>query len=190
MSYNLSHNLDALTAMASNLTPYLYEDELFGHLGNRLPKLTVGGLLMRLHQLQHLEDKLDSEQRQDLHDARMNLDAARSEWAAHFEQKVLKEIESRLGSIRWYLDDCARDAAECYGGWRNEIEKRTIVQHLLNEAKRLEVLTDNIKAEVAQVDSRLRQYFEPGEFVWDAGLGEAYPQSDYWWLYGFARENN
>jgi hypothetical protein len=190
MSYNLSHNLDALTAMASNLTPYLYEDELFGHLGNRLPKLTVGGLLMRLHQLEYLEENLDSEQRQDLHDAHMNLDAARNEWAMHFEQKILKEIESRLGSIRWFLDDCARDPGSCYGGWRNEVEKRTIVQHLINEAKRLEILTDDLKGEVAQVDSRLRTHFDSGDFVWDDELQDAYPQNEYWWLYGFAKNES
>lgn len=189
-SYNLDQNLDALTAMASNLTPYLYEDELFGHLGNKLPKLTVGGMLMRLYQLTHLRDELTGEQDQKLHDALMNLDAARNEWALHFEGKVLREIESRLGAIRWFLDDCMREPSSCAGGWRNEIEKRTIIEHLINEARRLDIYNNELKAEVAQVDNRLHAVHKTGDFVWDERLRDAYPPDEYWWLYGWARQDN
>ena len=156
--YNIEQNLEALTAMASNLTPYLYEEELFGHLGNNLPKLTVGGMLMRLYQLKHLSSDLAAEQQQRLHDAEVNINAARSEWALHYEQKIIKEIESRLGSLRWFLDDCARDPSSCGFDWNTEVEKRTIVEHLNEEAQRLDILESNLKSETSQIDSRLRRY--------------------------------
>jgi hypothetical protein len=62
--YNIDHNLDVLVAMASNLTPYLYEDELFGQISNNFPKLTLGGLLMRLHELRHLLGEMSDKQQQ------------------------------------------------------------------------------------------------------------------------------
>lgn len=185
-SYNIERHLDALTAMASNLTPYLYEDELFGHLGNNLPKLTVGGMVMRLYELQHLADYLTAEQQQRVYDAEVNINAARSEWALHYEQKILKEMGSRLGAVRWYLDDCMREPSSCAGGWPNEAEKRTIVAHLQREAKRLDVMTDELKVELSGVDSRLRGVHRDGDFLWDARLKDAYPKSEFWWLYGFA----
>lgn len=182
--YNIKHNLNALTAMASNLVPYIYEDELFGHLGGNLPKLTVGGLLMRVYQLRHIENQLSAAQQQELHDAIMNWQSERSEWATHYEQKILRELESRLGALRWYLDDCAKDPATCNNGWLNEAEKRTIVAHLVDEATEHGILTDELRAEIAGMDNRIRQFHKPSEFLWASELEAAYPKSNYWWLYG------
>lgn len=190
ITYDLEQNLGILEAMAANLTPYLYEEELFGQISNNLPKLTVGGMLMRLYQLKHLVDALDSEQQQRLHDAEVNIDAARSEWALHYEQKVSQELASRLGALVWYLDDCARDPDTCGSGWLNEAEKRTIVAHLRREAEQLDILADDIKSQIAQVDSRLRRYHRDGDFLWDARLTEVYPRSDFWWLYGRVTGDN
>ena len=39
----------------------------------------------------------------------------------------------------------------------------------------------------ALLDGRLRPRWEAGEFVWPDGLQDAYPRSDYWWLYGAPR---
>jgi hypothetical protein len=182
--YHIHQNLDALTAMASNLTPYLYETELFGHLGGTLPKLTVGGLLMRLYQLRHLTDDLTAEQDQQVHDAAMNLDAARHEWATHFEQKILKEIEARVNGIKGFLEE---DAGMAVGGWRNEAEKRTILQHLANEARHLDILPGDLADKIHHIDGRLRQIHHDGDFIWDKRLESAYPKGEYWWLYGGAR---
>lgn len=186
-TYPVEQNLEALTSMASNLTPYLYEDELFGHLGNNLPKLTVGGMLMRLHQLKALESELNGKHQQELHDAEANINAAKNEWSLHYEQKILREIESRLGALRWYTDDCTKDPVSCANGWRNEAEKRTIVAELVFEAKKLDIFTDDLRADIAHLDGRLRQFHKDGDFLWDDRLETAYPKADYWWLYGYAR---
>jgi hypothetical protein len=186
--YNIKRNLNALTAMAANLTPYLYEDELFGHLGNNLPKLTVGGLLMRIHQLKALEqqDALTPHQQEELHNAILNWEAARSEWALHYEQKILRELESRMGALRWYLDDCSREPASCRANWPNECEKRTIIAHLIREAATLDILKDDLRNDLAMLDARLRGLHRRGAFLWDTVLETAYPPEEFWWLYGVA----
>ncbi len=188
--YNITRNLNALTAMASNLVPYLYEEELFGQLGGNLPKLTIGGLLMRVYQLRHLETQLSAKQQQELHDAVMNWESERSEWITHYEQKIQRELESRLGALRWYLDDCAKDPGSSNSGWLNEAEKRTMIEHLLAEAKEFDILTDELTSQVASIDSHIRQFHKNGDFLWPAELQAAYPVENYWWLYGRMTDRN
>ncbi len=40
---------------------------------------------------------------------------------------------------------------------------------------------------LATLDLRLRNRWQPGEFVWPAEWATAYPRDDYWWLYGLPR---
>ena len=44
LAFNLERDLRVLAAMASSLTPYLYEDELYGYLAGNLPKPTLGAV--------------------------------------------------------------------------------------------------------------------------------------------------
>src|SRR5579871_2702207 len=47
--YDLDRDVRTVEQMAARLTPYVYESELYGLMPGDLPKLTVGGLLMRLN---------------------------------------------------------------------------------------------------------------------------------------------
>lgn len=185
---DIEKKIEALIAMASNLTPYLYEKEVFGELGGSLPKLTIGGLLLRLHQLEHLAPTLSPDQQSRIHDARINFEETRAEWAVHYEEKVLQEMESRLNAILYYLDECAKQEADCAAGWLNEAEKRTIIAHLHDIATQDDFLTSEISQLLAQVDGKIRRHFRTGDFLWDAILQDAYPHEDFWWLYGSMRE--
>ena len=37
-------------------------------------------------------------------------------------------------------------------------------------------------------DHRLRARFVPGEFVWEPELQQAFPQTEFWYLYGQVRQ--
>ena len=110
LAFNLERDLRVLAAMASSLTPYLYEDELYGYLAGNLPKLTLGGLLLRLHRLTCLEDMLSAEQQTLLHDARINLEAERADWAVHFEGKIKHELRARLEALELFVRECDTNA--------------------------------------------------------------------------------
>jgi type IV secretory pathway VirB4 component len=187
-NFDAEKTLRALTAMTSNLTPYLYESELFGELGSRLPKLTIGGLLLRLHQLRGLTHLLDSDQQDQLNTATINFESTRAEWTVHYEEKVLRELQSRLDALNWYLEDCNESPSSCAAGWPNEAEKRTVVAHLHDEAVRLDILTDKLTQKLSSTDSGIRRYFENGEFAWDEVLQTVYPREKFWWLYGSMSE--
>ncbi len=176
--------LKILSSMVAHLTPYLYEDELFGHISNNLPKLTIGGLLLRLHRLEGLAQTLSSGQRQEVQQARDHFDSMRYEWQNHYTQKIVQEIGARINSIKWYLDDCAENMAGCDSGWPNEAEKRTMIAHLEAEAVRLDALPKDLKASIGALDTQMRRFYRPGNFIWDEQLLPVYPREDFWWLYG------
>lgn len=180
MKYDIEKNLRTLRAMVDALTPYLYEEELFGHLGENMPKMTVGGLLLRLHQLEGLQSSLSTAQQTQLVETRQKFEAMRYEWRTHYEKKVLLELKSRAETALNYLQD-----ADVVGDWSNQVEKRTMMADLLNEANSQNIpITAELKALVSEVDSQLRRHLKIGEFYWDERLVNGYPQDTYWWLYG------
>lgn len=181
---NLDNDLKIFTAMVEHLTPYIYEDNLFGQISNRLPKLTLGGLLMRRYRLQSLEDKLSSGQRQRFHSNNEAFARLRYEWLTHFHEKLLKEFESRVNAIQWYLDDCAKDRKSCDPNWPNEAEKRTIVHHVVEAAKEDNIMTEALNGKLTAIDARLRGLAVGKKFLWDDDLRSIYPVETFWWLYG------
>lgn len=180
----LKQELRVLDAFIEHFTPYIYDDELFGQVDNRLPKLTVGGLLFRLHLLESLHDHLSPDEQAQLHAARQNFESLRYEWLGHYKDKLLQEMRSRIHSIEWYLEDCGTNPAGCDGGWPNEAEKRTILEHLRLEAIALDALPRELKSDLSQLDTHLRRHYRTSQFIWDESLQAAYPQEQFWWLYG------
>ena len=189
LSYDLDRDVQTLAAMASNLTPYMYEDEIFGHLSGDLPRLTLGGVLLRLYRLSRLEAYLNDEQRTLVRDAQINFDAERARWAVHYEQKLQRELEMRTNALAQFLADCAREGG-CAAEYPMQSEKRTMIAHLREEAAEHHVLTDVHVARIEQLDAVLRRLTQPDEFVYaDERLTEAYPQARFWWLYRHVPEN-
>jgi hypothetical protein len=180
---NIDQELRILTTMAANLTPYLYEDEVYGNLGKNFPQLTVGAVLMRLYRLETITDDLSPSQQNDVHEVRQKLESARYEWQNHYKEKIKREIVARLNTTSWFLDDCADSPASCLSGWPSAAEKRTIVSHLADEAKQLDAYDLELRAQVSDVDKRLRAFYQKGPFIWDERLQQAYSNDEFWWLY-------
>lgn len=185
LAFDLERDVRALGAMAANLTPYLYEKELYGYLSGDLPRLTVGGLLMRLYRLSRLTDQLSAEQQNIVQDAAINLEAEQAEWGVHYELKVQQELEARLISLSRFLEECREGNSACAENYPIEAEKRIIIEHLRREAAELEVLTPELETRLRQVDSQLRRLLTDGPFITDPILQEVYPRDEFWWLYGY-----
>jgi hypothetical protein len=193
MDYDPASDLRALEAMASNLTPYLYEKELYGVISNDLPRLTVGGLLMRLHRLEGLKHKLSEEQRQRLHDARLNFEQLRSEWRSHYEDKVVQELNARLNNFSAFLEDYTDDQQRARSAYPAEATHRIIIEQLRIEAEELELWEETeIEDKLYRLDRRLRGILDRNNkmFVPPNGLQEVYPEEQYWWLYAYPEVDN
>jgi hypothetical protein len=180
MEYDPEPDLRALEAMASNLTPYLYENELYGTLSRNLPQLTVGGLLYRLHRLQGLEEQLESDQQQRLRDAAINFQQLRSEWMVHYQGKVQQELRARLNNYSVYLSESDLQAA-----YPSEAVHRTIIHHLMEEAEKLDILEPAHQELLDSLDRRLQAASRDSEekFIWAKELEPLYPAETFWWLY-------
>jgi hypothetical protein len=188
LTFDLEHDLRALSAMASHLTPYLYESEMYGQISNDLPKLTLGGILLRLYRLTGLEQLLDADQQSILHDARINFEAEVSKWAVHYEAKLQHELKARIDALTLFLKECPEDLQTCGVNYPVQAENRTMIEHLADESKEHDVLSDDTLVMLHQADQRLRQLFHDGDFISDDRLKQVYAHNRFWWLYGYISE--
>lgn len=184
LAYDLDRDVRVLSAMASSLTPYLYENEMYGYLPGDLPRLTLGGLLMRLYRLSRLEDLLTTGQKSAVQTAKETFEAERSQWAAHYDAKLQHELKSRLSALDQFLYDCGEDLQGCVFSYPVQAEKRVMIEHLHDEAQARGVMTDELDTRLKQVDQKLRRVLADGGFIFDPRLQDAYPRTQYWWLYG------
>jgi len=184
--YQIDADLREAKTLAEGLKNYLRGPELYGQAGgffSAMPSLTVGALLLRLRRLEALRPQLDARQRATLERARRLHDEAQREWRQHYEQKVIREVQSRLEAIRPFLkevSDSPRQAANLYPP---EMLRRTIVQELFRWADEQAVDLGDARLLARSLDERLRKIARPADFQWAALLADVYPAAEFWWLY-------
>ncbi len=183
IQYNLDGDVRALSELAAGLIPYLYENELYGAMPVNMPRLTVGGVLMRLHRLEAIRDLLNPEQTRRLDEARAAFDKARAEWPVAYEGKLDRELTARTQALGNIFNDCKDSLRRCADIYPSEIEKRVMAEQLASEERERKTLTPVQEAALRGFDAGIKQFIEPGEFLWDPRLKAAYPEDAYWYLY-------
>ncbi len=181
--FDLDRDVRTAETMASRLTPYVYEEEIYGAMPGDLPKLTLGGLLMRLHRLSAVSDLLSPQQQSAIQKARQELDKVRQEWPTAYEKKLQRELKVRLTALEQFLAECGESARGCAENYPSNIEKRVIAEALRDELEARNALPPDLKSGLSAVDSKMRRYVKPGEFIWDKRLEPAYPRDKYGFLY-------
>ncbi len=182
--FDLDRDVRTVEAMAARLVPYVYEDEIYGQMPGDLPKLTFGGLLMRLHRLSVIANNLLSPQQQaTLHKAQEELDKVRKEWPTAYEKKLARELRMRITAVEQFIAECGESVRACAENYPSGIEKRVIAEHLKSEAESRNALPTELKSALSSADAKLRRYVKAGEFIWDERLEPAYPQDKFWFLY-------
>ena len=194
-SYDLERDLIILEAFASQIEQYLREDELFwpvfGRVRGGMPRLTIGGFLLRQHRLVALREALSDSQQHLLSEIQTTFDTVRAEWSMHYDAKLAREWEMRANLLRNYLRDCDEAEAEgsnrhCGEYWPIAAEHRTMLQHLTDEAERRHTLTRTQHDALSHIDRGLRHYLVfdvQNAFLWPPELEPAYPRDPYWWLW-------
>ena len=187
-NYTIDRDLEEAKALADNLLPYVYEDEIYGSIGGMygntsMPSVTIGALLLRLRRLHALENQLTDAQKARLADVDAQNASIHNEWTIHYHNKMVAEANSRLKMTERYFDDCAEDPRSCANNYLPEALRRTIVEEILAGLERYNVSNPDLKRVVQSVDSGLRRYVQPTEFIWTKALQPAYPHDAYWWLY-------
>ncbi len=187
-NYSIDRDLAEAKSMADHLIPYVYGDQLYGSIGGMFstgatPSLTIGALLMRLHRLRAIDAALTAEQKAKLTEIEARNEAVRSEWSVHYTEKMISEATSRLHMIETFFADCAEDPRSCYSNYQPEAMRRTIVQDIDHELRRLNLSDAHLEMMMRRIDGQLRHVTAKDDFIWAAELQSAYPADVYWWLY-------
>ncbi|HEY71544.1 MAG TPA: hypothetical protein G4O08_13285 [Anaerolineae bacterium] len=186
------HNLSLVDAMMAEMEPYLLSGEVFWPLESRpprgglaFPRLTLGGLLLTLDQLEAVQGEISTAQVADLRRQNMRMDQLRFKHAVALENKAAREAGSRLNLWRAYIGDLEEMPGRA-GNYAYEVRHRVMLTRL--ETFGAEHV-DFLKAVSAakSVDRRLRRVFKQEAFIWDERLQQTYPPQQYWYLYGQPR---
>lgn len=184
----LQKDLVALEAMAAEMDEYLRSDILFWPMAQSdLPRLTLGGYLMRQHRLLGLRDLLTMQEQDRLHRAINQYYKALEEKVVRFETRAHEELEARLRQWQSYIGEVRGGSGIAY--YESAVEPRAMIEALIAQLRvQPYELQPELPQKLALLDRQLRQIWEPGEFIWPHEWKAAYPPEKFWWLYGHPRK--
>lgn len=186
----LKQDLIVLETMAGLMGEYLQSDVLFYPAPRSdLPKVTLGGYLMRQYRLLQLRDLLDMEEQSRLHEAISHYNSALDEKVVRFETKAHTELEARLRQWQEYLREAKRGVNVAY--YESAVDTRAMIEALIGQLRIPPYqLDDEMSRNLALLDRELSRVWERGEFIWPREWKPAYPRDEYWWLYGHPRKRD
>ena len=182
-----SVDLAIVLAMVEELEEYIVKEDLFRTVILRTPRgevriqMTGGDLLTRLHRLAVDKHRLSPEQQAQAAHAAQEADRIIYSLKSRFNQRLQREMKSRLDSLRWFLDDVADDSDRARTNYPYEIRNRQRVEEIITRLGG--DLPEELAGQLAAVDRRLRGLVAGSEFVWDPSLRDVFPRQPYWFLY-------
>ncbi|MCA9920251.1 MAG: hypothetical protein KC445_19985 [Anaerolineales bacterium] len=182
----LIQDLAILQEMASQMDEYLKSETLFWPMGHSdMPMLTLGGYWLRQHRLTALSDLLNDAQQEQLSAAIERFETAVSPWVVRTEQRAHTELAARIRQWDEYLRDLREKRSENAGAYAAQAEVRAIIAALVENLQQAPYqLDDKLLQSILTEDKGLRARFASGDFIWPEAWQPAYPEPDYWWLYG------
>lgn len=148
------------------------------------PSFSLGGLLESLRRLEARRAQLPPQAQADLERLEARLDQVRESHRLRYQQKLERELSSRLDAWTWYLEDYEGRREEAAAGYPAQVHIRLKIELLLEEAERLGLDVEKTRSRLWALDQALRRNWEPGRFLWEEPLQRVFPQERFWWLYG------
>lgn len=180
-------DLQIAEAMVQELEEYLVKDELYRTLIVRIPgadqnmQMTAGDLLTRLHRLQSEREQLPPNLQARVESVDQQARKIMYSLRGRFHARLQREMKARLDSLKWFLDDCAREPQRCRAEFPFEMRNRQRIEEILKE------LENEVPEELSQylhkIDQRSRILTHASDFIWDERLKAAFPRQPYWYLY-------
>jgi len=188
----LKQDLVILEAMAADMDEYLRNDSLFWPMNDAtLPRLTLGGYLMRQHRLNALRHLLDESDQQRLGAAETQFQAALVEKVVAFENRAHQELHARLRQWSEYLRELRQVTMAAGDYYASAVETRAMMAALLDKLETPPYELDRrVLSELSAYDRMLANYWQAGDFIWPDAWAVAYPRQEYWWLYGRPRSHS
>lgn len=185
----LEQDATVLAAMVEQMDQYLDSDILYWPAPRGgMPVLTLGGYLLREYRLKALAGLLPAGQQAQISAAVTQFNQVLADRVVRFEKKAHHELEARLRQWEETLKDMDRGTFDRSSNYSTAVETRAIIQALLDRLAMPPFRAEQRPAQhLSLLDTRLRNIWVPGEFVWPEAWEGAYPRGEYWWLYGSPR---
>jgi hypothetical protein len=182
----LARDVSVLEKMAADMEAYLSSECTHWVLGNGgLPRLTLGGYLMRQHRLLVLCKTLCVEDQRRMSQAVELFNKARTEKVVRFEHRAHQELHARLSEWVGYLRSLKEYKAAHVASYDSVADTRVVIGAIVDKLREPPYQLDpKVLEEVDTLDKNLRNRWQPGDFVWHSVWQPAYPEEQYWWLYG------
>jgi hypothetical protein len=175
-----------LQAALEDLKGYILSKDLYRQLplahqpgSAQTPQLTIGNLSLTLAYLS-AQTKISS-QLAELNVLQARIGAVRDEWRSNWGCKAAKEFSSRLNLWQQYLRELRGDPRGQAPYYATEVRQRAILELLRPEI--LEGIPAHEEQQVTLLDGVLRGLTQPGPFVWEEEVQNAFPPASYWFLY-------
>jgi len=150
-----------------------------------MPKLTIGGCLMRQERLQRLRDQISFADQARLDKSIDEFNDSLENQVVRFEGRTHDELHARLREWTTYLHDATSKMATKREHYANIVDTRIVITALINKLSQPPYqLNARLEQDIVQMDTRLKGQWQANEFVLDAVWEKAYEPVSYWWLYG------
>jgi hypothetical protein len=182
-----SIDLEIVEGMIPELEDYIIKDDVYRTVilptsaGDQNIRMTGGDLLARLHRLNGERDALTPGQQQRLDAAQRQADEIIRSLKTRFNQRLQREMKARLDSLRWFFDDCGGDRQRCRVEFPFEMRNRQRIEEILKQLGK--DLPEDLAALLRRIDKRIREFAQPGGFIWTPRVEKVYPREPYWYLY-------
>jgi len=183
----LANDLRVVEGLVGHIEAYLSSSSLIWSTTHAdLSIITLGEYLMRQNRLLALRNQsLGMVDQERLDVASSYFDHVLFNKVSEFEQVAQQELEARLMQWDKYWQELDRATPSNISGVQAALEARVIIEDVLQKLYLLSCSPEPYLVEqIDQLDSTLRQKWQPGRFVWPAEWRLAYPEAIYWWLYG------
>lgn len=186
----LAQDLKILEAMVDGLSAYLASDATHWPMsGDNMPKLTIGGCLMRQERLQLLRNQISFADQARLDKSIDEFNGSLENQVVRFEGRAHDELHARLREWTTYLHDATSKVATKREYYANIVDTRIVITALVNKLSQSPYqLNTRFAQDIAQMDTRLKGQWQADEFVLEAVWEKAYEPADYWWLYGCPKQ--
>lgn len=176
-------NTAFIRAGLEDLEDYVQSDVLYWSLtgGGGMQRLTLGGLLLGMAvegaRCKSPKDKAELARLEN------RMEITRSRWQTAWEQKSRQEVPARLNQWKLYLEEQQQSPESRAESYPQEVKRRVVLQLLSRHTMFLPEEMMVLEA----LDTMVKFRWVPGDFVWDTELATAFPEPEYWFLYGRMR---
>lgn len=183
----LENDVAILEKMAENMSTYLRSKGVFGlvsYTTATMPRLTLGGYLMRQHRLRRLASLLSPADQERVKTAVFSFQDSLKEKIVLSENKGHEELKSRIRQWSEELRDFKESGSQAtYTATTAEIRTMidAIIEHMSVSPYQLD---SEITKRIANLDVALQSKWKDGPFIWEEAWQDAYPKERFWWLYG------